>query len=248
MTARETLKHALTALCCLAAAACAPPGGGGANDAAPAPEVATAAPPTSAPALMEANVAERAAAPETASSVLAAPPADGAPSADAPVPAAAVQPASAPVAAAQTELAPPEPPAVAPAVPITQEPAPSAVVVPSVLPPPSTATLDFASLVTRLRKTNAINLRTKLAVKNESDDLLERFRAYHARHETATLEELRASYDSLFGKLCSLLEDGDPPLARDIDRSRAAIWAVLADPVKFGASARRVSTRSVPPA
>lgn len=108
--------------------------------------------------------------------------------------------------------------------------------------------LDLASLQTRLRKTKAISLRTKLAVKKESEALLERFRAYHTEHGTATLAELRRSYDSLFRKLYSLLEDGDPPLARDIDRSRAEIWAILADPIRFGASTAGASTRGTPQA
>jgi hypothetical protein len=47
---------------------------------------------------------------------------------------------------------------------------------------------------------------------------------------------LRRSYDSLFEELHSLLENADPPLARDIDRSRAAIWELIADPAKFNAS------------
>ena len=48
------------------------------------------------------------------------------------------------------------------------------------------------------------------------------------------LSELRRSYDMLFLKLLSLLlQDGDPPLAKDIDRSRTAIWEILADPKKF---------------
>jgi hypothetical protein len=34
-------------------------------------------------------------------------------------------------------------------------------------------------------------------------------------------------------KVLSLLEDNDPPLARDIVQSRAAIWDILADPRKF---------------
>lgn len=103
---------------------------------------------------------------------------------------------------------------------------------------PSTAeeSLDFSSLVTRLRKTKAINLRTKLAVKNESDELLEQARVYHAQTGEKTLADLRRSYDSLFQELHSLLEDADPPLARDIDRSRAAIWELIADPAKFDAS------------
>jgi hypothetical protein len=119
---------------------------------------------------------------------------------------------------------------------------------PAVASPLAVDTLDVTSLLARLRKTKAINLRTKLAVKKESDDLMERFRDYHARHGAATLPELRRSYDSLFLRLYSLLEDRDPSLARDIDRSRAAIWAILADPMKFGSSVPIVPTRAVPPA
>ncbi len=74
---------------------------------------------------------------------------------------------------------------------------------------------------------------TKLSVKNQSDDLLDKFRAYHKHQGAATLAELRRSYDMLFLKLLSLLQDGDPPLAKDIDRSRSAIWDILADPRKF---------------
>jgi hypothetical protein len=101
------------------------------------------------------------------------------------------------------------------------------------VPPTVAATLDFGSLVTRLRETKAIGVMTKLSVKNQSDDLLEKFRAYHRQQGTLTLSELRRSYDMLLLKLLALLQDGDPPLAKDIDRSRSAIWEILADPRKF---------------
>lgn len=113
------------------------------------------------------------------------------------------------------------------------EPEPS--LAPAFVAAPTVETLDFSSLVTRLRKTKAINLRSKLAVKNESDELLEQARVYHTRTGAMTLADLRRSYDSLFQELHSLLKDADPPLARDIDRSRAAIWEILADPRKFNA-------------
>lgn len=126
---------------------------------------------------------------------------------------------------------------VAPAAPATEatEPEPS-LAASVVVSPSSFETLDFSSLVTRLRKTKAISLRTKVAVKNESDDLLEQARAYHARTGATTLADLRRAYDSLFQELHSLLENSDPPLARDIDRSRTAIWEILADPRKFDAA------------
>ena len=136
------------------------------------------------------------------------------------------------IAPRPTELA-----VVAPAAPVTQEFEAAPSLSPSSAASPTSAeTLDFSSLVTRLRKTKAIGLRTKVAVKNESDELLEQFRAYHMQHGVVKLGDLRSSYDSLFQKLHSLLEDADPPLARDIDRSRAAIWELLADPRKFSAS------------
>ena len=131
--------------------------------------------------------------------------------------------------------------------PATQEPERAADLIAAPPAAPLAAdTLDLTSLLTRLRKTKAINLRTKLAVKNESDDLLEGFRLYHAQHDSTALGELRRSYDSLFLKLHSLLEEEDPPLARDIDRSRGAIWAILADPTTFAPSAVSASTRSEP--
>jgi hypothetical protein len=138
-----------------------------------------------------------------------------------------------------TEIAP-EPSelaAVADAAPSTEVfvPEPN-LAAPFVASPASIETLDFSSLVTRLRKTKAISLRTKVAVKNESNDLLDQARAYHAQTGQTTLSDLRRSYDTLFQELHSLLENADPPLARDIDRSRAAIWEILADPTKFNAA------------
>ncbi|MDH5272979.1 MAG: hypothetical protein OEY13_07875, partial [Gammaproteobacteria bacterium] len=110
-------------------------------------------------------------------------------------------------------------------VPAVSVPAPPAIpkvaAVPAV-PQLSPAPLDFKSLASRLRETRAIGVFTKLALKNEVDDLVEKFRTYHKRQGTATLAELRRNYDMLLLKVLSLLQDSDPPLARDIVRSRAA--------------------------
>ena len=143
---------------------------------------------------------------------------------DAPAPRVVVP--KAPVAATKS------PPAIAP----TPAPAPKDVSKATQAPavsPPAAAPLDFASLGTRLRQTKAIGALTKLSLKNQVDDLLGKFRAYHKRQGTATLPELRRSYDMLLLKVLSLLQDSDPPLARDIVQSRAAIWGILADPRKF---------------
>jgi hypothetical protein len=115
-------------------------------------------------------------------------------------------------------------------------PAPKAVprtAAPPVALQPSPAPLDFKLLATRLRETRAIGVLTKLSLKNQVDDLVSAFRAYHKGQGKATLAELRRSYDMLLLKVLSLLQDSDPALARDIVQSRAAIWGILADPRKF---------------
>ena len=98
---------------------------------------------------------------------------------------------------------------------------------------PPVPPLDLTSLETRLRQTKAIGMLTKLSLKNQVDDLVNRFRAYHRRQAKTTFAELRRSYDMLLLKVLSLLQDSDPPLARDIVKSRAAIWGILEDPKKF---------------
>ncbi len=95
------------------------------------------------------------------------------------------------------------------------------------------APLDVAALKARLRDTSAIGLFTKLALKNQVDDLLQRFRAHYQGGQGTSVATLRPSYDLLLLKVLALLHDSDPPLARTISGSREAIWAILADPEKF---------------
>ena len=93
--------------------------------------------------------------------------------------------------------------------------------------------LDLTTLEKRLKETKAIGVFTKLALKNQVDDLLEKFRAHYQGRVKTSLAELRQPYDMLLLKVLSLLQDGDPPLARMVVASREAIWGILADPVKF---------------
>jgi hypothetical protein len=122
----------------------------------------------------------------------------------------------------------------APATPAPSEP-PRAKKSPEPDPSKQAATpaLDLKSLEKRLRETTAIGVFTKLALKNQVDDLLDRFRAFHQGKGGTSLAELRQSYDLLIMKVLSLLQDSDAALARDIVTSREAIWSLLADPAKF---------------
>jgi hypothetical protein len=97
----------------------------------------------------------------------------------------------------------------------------------------STPALDLTSLETRLKETDAIGVMTKIALKNQVDDLLDQFRAFYAGKLKTTLAELRRSYDLLVLKVLSLLQDSDPSLATAIVASREAIWGILSDPHKF---------------
>lgn len=99
--------------------------------------------------------------------------------------------------------------------------------------PPPAPTLDLGSLEQRLKDTRAIGVFSKLSLKNQVDDLLEQFRAFHKKQAKLSLDELRQRYDLLLLKVLSLLQDGDPPLAAAIASSREALWGILTDPEKF---------------
>ena len=86
-----------------------------------------------------------------------------------------------------------------------------------------------------MKATPGIGVFTKLALKNQIDDLLAQFRAHYGGQRKATLRELRQAYDRLFLKVLVLLQDSDPPLARAIASSRESIWGILSDPAKFAA-------------
>jgi hypothetical protein len=98
---------------------------------------------------------------------------------------------------------------------------------------PKTPPLDLKSLEEHLKETKAIGVLTKITLKNQVDDLLERFRAYYQGKLKIDLGELRRSYDLLVLKVIALLQNSDQALATAIASSREAIWGILSDPAKF---------------
>ncbi|HWZ71293.1 MAG TPA: hypothetical protein VN326_07410 [Casimicrobiaceae bacterium] len=142
-------------------------------------------------------------------------------------------PAKQPATASQSAVKPAPPAAKAPAVAAK---APAAQAPKSIAPDvakKSSPTLDLTSLEQRLKDTNAIGVLTKIALKNQVDDLLDQFRAFYQGKLKTTLAELRRPYDLLVLKVLALLQDSDPPLASAIAASREAIWDILADRAKF---------------
>jgi hypothetical protein len=121
-------------------------------------------------------------------------------------------------------------------VPSTATPAPPAggtTATPAAKTPTAAPALDLDKLEQGLKQTKAIGFFTKITLKNQMDDLLDGFRAYHQRKGKLTVTDLRRSYDLLVMKVLSLLQDEDQKLASDIVSSREALWGLLVDPNKF---------------
>jgi hypothetical protein len=93
-----------------------------------------------------------------------------------PAPPAATPAPAKPVPATSPKAAPSPPPKAAP---------------PVVAKAPPPAPLDIKTLEQRLKETGAIGVMTKLSLKNQVDDLLARFKAFHAGSRPPTLTDLR---------------------------------------------------------
>lgn len=187
-----------------------------------APKVASHAPAQITAPPKEATPAKESPPPAVAQKAPTPPKSSSAPPASKPQPAPRVAAAPKPAPAAPAPKAPPAAEAVAPKpAPVAQAAAPKA------------APLDLKTLEQRLKDTNAIGVLTKLSLKNQVDDLVGQFRAFHDGKRPPTLAELRPGFDLLLMKVLSLLQDKDPGLAHDVNASRDAIWSVLADKQKF---------------
>ncbi len=135
-------------------------------------------------------------------------------------PAAPATPGAAPAAAPARGARPPAPKAAHQGAPPLATPAAA---------PP----LDLKALTEQLKDTKAIGIFTKITLKNQVDDLVDRFREYYQGKATFSMTDLRRSFDLLMMKVLSLLQNEDQILVSTIVSSREAIWSLLADPKKF---------------
>ena len=153
---------------------------------------------------------------------VSAPPSSSVASQAIPAPAAATK-ASRPTEA-KTAPPPAKPAAAAKASAETKAPPVAAVAQPPI---------DLKSLEQKLKDSSAIGVMTKLSLKNQVDDLIAQFRAYHDGHQPPTLSQLRQPFELLLMKVLALVQDKDPALAKALHDSRDSIWSVLADRNKF---------------
>lgn len=90
-----------------------------------------------------------------------------------------------------------------------------------------TVEVDIKTLETRLKNTDAIGFFTKLAIRSNIIDLMNKIRQYRKQSMLkAKMKEIRASFDGLLLKIIALLEE-DPKLSRDLYVSRESIWESL---------------------
>jgi len=94
-------------------------------------------------------------------------------------------------------------------------------------------TFSITNLVARIRETGAIGFFTKLALKNQIDDLLSEFRDFHEGVSNTGLSVLKDQFNLLLMKVITLLQDDDPKLFQDIVSAREFLWINLADIERF---------------
>jgi len=82
------------------------------------------------------------------------------------------------------------------------------------------------TLIERLKKTDALGVFTKLAIRSDALDLMDMVKVYNKHKASFSLKELRARFDGLVLKVLALLDD-DPKLSRDIYLARERIWKSL---------------------
>jgi len=93
--------------------------------------------------------------------------------------------------------------------------------------PEQVAAIDVEVLTARLKKTKAIGLFTKLAIRNDVSDLMSDVKHYRKKSMLdSKIEEIRESFEGLLMKIIALLDD-DPELSRDMYVGRESIWKSL---------------------
>jgi len=93
--------------------------------------------------------------------------------------------------------------------------------------PEKVSHVDYKELKERLKNTAAIGFFTKLAIRNDIVDLIDKIKQYRKKSMLkAKRKEIRASFDGLLLKIIALLEE-DPDLSRDLYVGRESIWESL---------------------
>ena len=88
-------------------------------------------------------------------------------------------------------------------------------------------------LVEQIADSKSIGLFTKLALKQDSKDLLKKMSSYHSGIGDSSLEELHERYNVMVHKLIIVIRKKDKELAGSVADARDNLWDVLSDETKF---------------
>jgi hypothetical protein len=93
--------------------------------------------------------------------------------------------------------------------------------------------LDLGDLERRLRRTDALGIFAKLALKERLDSLIQDFALFHEGRRDTNRQDLKARFDGLLTDTAAMLRKGDPALSATIEAAHRGLWTVVSDPGKF---------------
>jgi hypothetical protein len=89
--------------------------------------------------------------------------------------------------------------------------------------------VDFKTLETKIRNTNAIGGFAKLRLSSDIKQMLADLKSYQAGESSLTLEQHREQYDLLYMKIVSQVQEKDPELHQQLCNAWDPIWTELQD-------------------
>lgn len=95
--------------------------------------------------------------------------------------------------------------------------------------------LDLDGLEQRLRRSEALGIFVKLALKDRLDTLISDFVLFHEGHRGNSRKSLKTRFDGLLKDTVAMLRNGDPVLSASIKRAHQGLWLIVSDPVRFSA-------------
>lgn len=93
--------------------------------------------------------------------------------------------------------------------------------------------VDLNMLADGLKHSGAVGLLEKLRLKSAIDDLVARFKAFHAGAPSYSLAQLQEQYDLLMMRIAATLQDKDVALHGQLCNAWEPLWSDLQDRVRF---------------
>ncbi len=93
--------------------------------------------------------------------------------------------------------------------------------------------VDLDMLAEGLKNSGAVGMIEKLRLKSSIDDLIGRFKAFHAGAKGYSLAQLQEQYDLLMMRISAALHEKDVVLHTQLCNAWGSLWDDLQDRVRF---------------